>query len=443
MLRSLSSAVSGLRNHQNKLDVVGNNISNVNTVGFKSEMVRFQDIFSQTVRGANAPAAGRGGTNPVQVGLGMALSSTTTIHNGGAVTATERETDLAIDGNGFFVVSDGVQNYFTRDGSFARGYSGELLTAGGLNLMGWQLEYSYEDEKGNPVNPGDPGAIKVAKPNTSKDMIKINIPLGEEMIAQATNSIKFAGNLNSGAKTGDDGAYEYVTYFYDSLGNRYNLVFEFTKNDENEWEYTVSCYDEKNNQVTVEMGADKVISFAEDGSFFVEDPDAPPDYSFTIGEDELGSGAAAVNIKLDFSLLTQLKDPNDRSSIVVKSQDGYPAGELVSFNIEQSGKVTGSYSNGYNRALGWVALASFSNPEGLIKVGSNLFNFTVNSGDPRIGVPGDMGRGLIQSRALEMSNVDLAYEFTEMITTSRGYQANARVISTSDEVLTELINIKR
>ncbi|NLX92221.1 MAG: flagellar hook protein FlgE [Firmicutes bacterium] len=436
MLRSLSAAVSGLRNHQNKLDVVGNNIANVNTVGFKSEMVRFQDIFSQTVKGANAPAAGRGGTNPVQVGLGMALASTTTVHTGGAITATERETDLAIEGSGFFVVSDGIQNYFTRDGSFARGFSGDLLTASGLYLMGWEIEKSYEDEEGNPVNPGDPGAIEVSKPNTAKGLTKINIPLGEEMIAQATSSIKFAGNLNSGTATGE--AYEYVTYFYDSLGNRYNLTFKFTKGAGNTWGCVVSYYDAA--QALKEITLPD-ISFEEDGSYL--EPTPPPNYSFTINAGDLGSGAADVNIKLDFSLLTQLKDPNDRSSIVVKSQDGYPAGELVSFNIEQSGKVTGSYSNGLNRALGWVALASFSNPEGLMKVGSNLFNFTVNSGDPRIGVPGELGRGLIQSRALELSNVDLAYEFTEMITTSRGYQANARVISTSDEVLTELINIKR
>ena len=173
------------------------------------------------------------------------------------------------------------------------------------------------------------------------------------------------------------------------------------------------------------------------------DPDDDPTiYSLAINAGDLGGdvGARDVHITLDFSLLNQFSSPN---SLTVKAQDGYAAGELVSFNVEQSGVVTGSYSNGLNRILGQVALASFSNPEGLMKAGSNLFDYTVNSGDPRIGVPGEMGRGLIQSRALEMSNVDLAHEFTEMITTSRGYQANARVISTSDEVLTELINIKR
>lgn len=443
MLRSLSGAVSGLRNHQTKLDVVGNNIANVNTVGFKSEMARFQDIFSQTVKGASAPAAGRGGTNPVQVGLGMNISSTTTVHTGGAITSTSRETDLAIEGSGFFIVSDGVQNFYTRDGSFARAYTGELLNANGLVLMGWEAEKKYFDADGNPVLPDAVNAIEEYEINTSGPLSKINIPLGEEMMARATRNIVFAGNLNSGAAVGD--VFEYVTYFFDSLGNRYNLFFEFTKTAENTWEYGVTFSDAEGDVVNVTGMADNEITFTPGGSFHIPDPDNPPDYTFTIDAASLGDdvGARNVAITLDFSFVNQLKDPNDKSSIVVKSQDGYAAGEMVSFNIEQSGIVTGSYSNGLNRTLGQIALASFSNPEGLLKVGSNLFDFTVNSGDPRIGVAGELGRGMIQARALEMSNVDLAYEFTEMITASRGYQANARVISTSDEVLMELINIKR
>jgi flagellar hook protein FlgE len=439
MLRSLSSAVSGLRNHQNKLDVVGNNIANVNTVGYKSEIVRFQDIFSQTIKGANAPAAGRGGTNPVQVGLGMALSSTTTVHTGGAITATERETDLAIEGNGYFIINDGIQDYYTRDGSFSRDYSGELVTAGGLKLMGWMAEKSYEDENGDPAEPDDPEAIEVYSIDTTEPLREIVIPIGEELLARSTENIVFAGNLDSGAKEG--GKYPYATYFYDSLGNRYNLFFEFEKSSENTWAYTAFFNDAEGARVDVTTGGDP-IKFTPGGSYHVEDPDDPPDFAFTIDAGDLGDdiGARNVQITLDFSLLKQFSSD---SSLFLKSQDGYSAGELVSFNVEQSGVITGSYSNGLNRSLGQVALASFSNPEGLMKVGSNYFNFTVNSGDPRVGTPGEMGKGFIQSRALEMSNVDLAFEFTEMITTSRGYQANARVISTSDEVLTELINIKR
>ena len=175
-----------MRNHQTKLNVVGNNIANVNTVGFKSEMARFQDNFSQTVKGASAPAAGRGGTNPVQVGLGMNISSTTTVHTGGAITSTSRETDLAIEGSGFFIVSDGVQNFYTRDGSFARAYTGELLNANGLVLMGWEAEKKYFDADGNPVLPDAVNAIEEYEINTSGPLSKINIPLGEEMMARAT-----------------------------------------------------------------------------------------------------------------------------------------------------------------------------------------------------------------------------------------------------------------
>ncbi len=444
MLRSLSGAVSGLRNHQTKLDVVGNNIANVNTVGFKSEMARFQDIFSQTIKGASAPAAGRGGTNPLQVGLGMNVSSTTTVHTGGAISSTSRETDLAIEGSGFFIVSDGVQNFYTRDGSFVRAYTGELLNANGLVLMGWEAEKKYVDAAGNAVLPDAANAIEVYEVNTAGALSKINIPLGEEMLAKSTENIVFAGNLDSGAEVGD--VYEYVTYFYDSLGNRYNLFFEFEKTDSNTWEYDVS-FTNADGDVVDSSGLtmnDIEIEFTPGGNFFIADPSAPPDYSFTIPAGELGDptdvGARDVNITLDFSFLNQLSSP---SSLVNKHSDGYAAGEMVSFNIEQSGIVTGSYSNGLNRTLGQIALASFSNPEGLMKLGSNLFDFTVNSGDPRIGVAGELGRGMIQARALEMSNVDLAHEFTEMITASRGYQANARVISTSDEVLVELINIKR
>jgi flagellar hook protein FlgE len=151
MLRSLSTAVSGLRNHQTKLDAIGNNIANVNTVAYKSGQVRFQDIFSQTLRGATAPQDGRGGLNPMQIGLGMEVSSINTLHTPGAITSTGRETDLAIEGNGFFVVSDGFQQYYTRDGTFTRDSSGILVNANGLRLLGWVIEGGVENGDENEV----------------------------------------------------------------------------------------------------------------------------------------------------------------------------------------------------------------------------------------------------------------------------------------------------
>ena len=424
MLRSLSTAVSGLRNHQTKLDVVGNNIANVNTVAFKYGVARFQDIFSQTLRGATAPLGGTGGINPMQVGLGMGISSIATVHEKGAITSTGRETDLAINGQGFFVVTDGYQNYYTRDGSFTRDATGVLVNANGLKLLGWVGEET----------------------DTSQPLGEICIPIGESMIASATENMVFTGNLNAGAAVG--GTYTYPTYVYDSLGNMHYITFVFKKTNANEWSCSfykgAGTIDPTNPPTIISIGT---LKFTPEGVFTLDHdgdgkPDTPPiQYTLSLAETDLGTGAKDLAITLDFTALTQLA--SDESNVVLKGQDGFAAGELATFNIESTGIITGTYTNGMVRQIAQIAMASFINPEGLLKMGSNLYTVSSNSGEARIGLPGADGRGEIQSRSLEMSNVDLANEFTELITTSRGFQANTRVISTSDEVLLELINIKR
>lgn len=416
MLRSLSAAVSGLRNHQTKLDAIGNNIANVNTVGYKSSQVRFQDIFSQTLQGATSPQAARGGVNPMQVGLGMEVASINTLHTPGAITGTGRETDLAIEGHGYFVVTDGYQYYYTRDGTFTRDSSGVLVNANGLQLLGCLVE----DEVGS--EDGETGEVKF-----SSELSKIHIPLGEEMVAQATTWMSFSGNLDAAAEEGADGACEYDTYVIDSLGNRHELTFTFEKTSNNKWKYSISSTD-----ATITNLTGGNIEFTEDGCY-----SNPDDLSFSFTPI---TGANEINVALDFSALSQLSYP---SNVSIKEQDGFEAGDLSTFNIEATGLITGTYSNGMVRPLGQLALASFANPEGLLKKGANLYEISSNSGQPRLGMPGTEGRGLIRARSLEMSNVDLSYEFTEMITTSRAFQANTRVITTSDEVLMELINIKR
>ena len=452
MLRSLSTAVSGLRNHQTKLDAIGNNIANVNTVGYKSSQVRFQDLFSQTLRGATAPQQSHGGVNPMQVGLGMEVASINTLHTPGAITGTGRETDLAIEGHGYFVVTDGYQQYYTRDGTFTRDSSGILVNANGMQLLGWlvedeveEVENGEENEDGNGETGEVNGGVKFAG-----ELSKIHIPLGEEMIARATTEMSFSGNLDAAAKKaeGDDEGDKcsYETHVYDSLGNSHNLTFTFEKTavageDEvkyNTWECTVKY---GNVDITDEA---LELHFTTEGRFVPKGENS--DYTITIPapatEDDPGleTGAKPLKITLDFSALSQLSYP---SNVSLQAQDGFPPGDLSTFNIEATGLITGTYSNGMVRELGQLALASFANPEGLLKKGGNLYELSSNSGQPRLGTPGTEGRGLIRSRALEMSNVDLSDEFTEMITTSRAFQANTRVITTSDEVLLELINIKR
>jgi len=419
MLRSLSTAVSGLRNNQTRLDVIGNNIANVNTVSYKSTAVRFQEIFNQTMRGATAPGAERGGMNPMQIGLGMSIAAIDTNHGQGAISSTGRETDLAIEGRGFFVVGSGNQQHFTRDGSFARDAAGLLVNAAGHRLMGWTM-------------------AEGAALDTSQPLGSIHIPLGEEMIASPTQNIRFSGNLD--ARAADEDTYSHPVNVFDSLGNKHPLLFVFTKTaTDNEWNMEVQRF----NAVTEEFenipgyAAARLI-FTETGQFVAPDGAAGsniPEFEF-----DFGAGAEEVTINFDFNAATQVAFS---SNVIAREQDGFAPGEMVSFSIESTGKVAGTYSNGMTREIGQIALAAFANPQGLVKHGSNLYTVSSNSGEARIGAAGTEGRGLIQSGALEMSNVDLAQEFTDMITTSRAFQANTRMISASDEILVELLNIKR
>lgn len=403
MLRSLSTAVSGLRGHQIKLDVIGNNIANVNTVAFKKSQARFEDLLSQTMQGATAPAV-RGGINPSQVGMGMRVSSILGNNYQGPVQNTDRETDLAIEGAGYFIVSDGQQNYYTRDGSFSRDGSGHLVNINGLRLMGWA---------------GTAGSA-------AAELTSLHIPLGEQAEARATSQIDFAGNLD--LQTGAGDSYSREQYVYDSLGRCHYIEFVFTRSadgDEvNRWSY----------EAFVDGGSigSGELFFAGNGKVSRVEVEEPALYE--------PAGADVMEIGLNFQDVTQLAGP---SNLLVRGQDGFAAGELVSFEIGRDGAVTGIYSNGMVENIGQIALAYFVNPEGLAKEGGNLHQVTANSGEARMGLPGTEGRGVIRSSALEMSNADIAVEFTELITTSRAFQANTRVITTSDEILMEVINMKR
>ena len=373
----------------------------------------------------------------MQVGRGMEVASINTLHTPGAVAGTGRETDLAIEGSGFFIVDDGLQQYYTRDGTFTRGATGALVNANGFKLLGWNAEEGIEKDEEDEEEVISGGGVQF-----SRFLGEIRIPLGEEMLASATENISFSGNLDAAASIGDDegssDVCKYDTHVYDSLGNRHALTFTFTKAGQNEWEYEISTTDDG---LEVSDGSG-TICFTAEGRYVgagTENDTGSEIHSFTL-DLETETGAKTLVITPDFSALTQLAFP---SSVSLKEQDGFPPGELTTFNIEASGMITGTYSNGMTRTLAQLALASFANPEGLLKKGANLYELSFNSGQPQLGEPGREGRGLIRSRFLEMSNVDLALEFTEMITASRGFQANTRVITTSDEVLMELINLKR
>ncbi len=673
MMRSMFAGVSGIRAHQIRMDVIGNNLANVNTTGFKFSRVTFKDMLNQTVRGGTAPTAtGTGGVNPAQVGLGVLVAGIDTIHSQGNLQATGKPTDMAIQGNGFFVLNNGSTIAFSRDGSFDINANGVLINpANGYRVQGWQA-----------VN----GAV-----DTSGPVGDIVIPIGSRMVAQATSNVYLVGNLNADAAIGTQGSIsrsdyylagqadsntlltglfddastaaplqltngdvinlhwndgsehdatyqvsgqatlgnfsawlssqlggsvtvditnsgavritnngasnidnlsitvsgntvfnnvfddlgptiaagaadtsanmeraatssdslfslttaqgnslalssgdviyisafkggialttlsgvvgqdfstlgefaEYIedvygitseadgvtiddlgrinisgdigsgnefsnisitatnaagtvqrSYFnavnnyttiqhatgdsatlsmtvYDSLGVEHRVTMIFTRIAPNTWKWNADCEDDCLGGRNISNGM-QTIEFLTNGS-----------YNTSTGalSIDLNNGAnSPLLINPDMTMFTQFSGD---SAISLRQQDGYPMGILEKFSIGASGDITGIYSNGLTDLLGKIALATFSNPGGLLKEGDNLYKQSMTSGVAQVGEPGTGGRGTINNGVLEMSNVDLAREFTDMIITQRGFQASSRIISTSDELLQELVNLKR
>jgi flagellar hook protein FlgE len=418
MLRSMFSGVSGLRSHQTMMDVIGNNIANVNTVGYKSSTTVFQDLLSQTLRGAGVATDTQGGTNPAQVGLGVRVAGVTTSFTQGASQLTGRATDLSIQGDGFFVARQGNENLFTRAGSLSFDALGRLVSPDGGVIQGWSADGS--------------GAI-----NTNAGVNDIVMPLGQSIAPSASETVRVGGNLNATQTVGD----ELITSItvYDDQGAAHNITLGFTKTAAG-WDMQVYEPDGADADTDPDAIAGATASLTFDPSTGeMTAPTTPPTFTPTVGEwtnpVTLDFGTAG-----DPEALQQFAGPN---SVQALSQDGSALGSLQSFSIGQDGIVTGVFSNGRNRPIGQLALAAFANPTGLDKVGGSLYRPTVNSGLANIGTAGSGGRGTLQGSTLEMSNVDLAQEFTSLIVAQRGFQANSRVITASDELLQDLVNLKR
>lgn len=416
MLRSLFAAISGIRGQQAKLDTIGNNIANASTTGFKASRVRFQDMLSQTLRVPSGPTNGRAGTNPSQVGLGMSVAGIDTLHTQGALQATGRLTDLAVQGSGFFVMSDGLRTLFTRDGAFSISKDNELVNAStGMKVMGWSADAAGVVNSQGAVSP-------------------LRIPLGAQVLTQATTLVDFTGNLSNEAA--GLATHRTTATIYDSKGSPLDVQITFTRTaGVNAWDYTVDWPTGFTPPagMTITAGASGTVSFNTIGGY---DAPATPLLPVTITVPQ----ANDISFNLDFSAFSMVAGP---STALVRSQDGLFPGELATFSIGRDGVITGTFTNGAVRDLGQIAVAHFAAPEGLMKTGSNLYEASSSSGEAIVGGAGIDGRGTVETGTLEMSNVDLASEFTEMITTSRAFQANSRVVTTSDEMLQELIQLKR
>ncbi|TZE83350.1 flagellar hook protein FlgE [Calorimonas adulescens] len=422
MMRSMFSAISGLKAHQAMMDVIGNNIANVNTPGYKTARITFKDVFSQTLRGATGPQEGRGGTNPQQIGLGVSVASIDNLFTNGSSQRTDNPLDLSISGNGFFVVGDNSGRYFTRAGNFGLDSSGNLVNSSGYLVLGWQA-----DVDGNYDTATEPAALNLFN----------KLTLG----AMPTTNITMGGNLDAGTPdTSPDNEISYNVSIYDSLGNEHILTLHFTRTGSNTWDVSLTTND---SSITSTFPAAVTFTFDANGKLTDTDTVATDGImTLPITGITYNNGAATQDITISFPIDNFTMFAGDTTAKAV-DKDGYAAGTLESFTIDQYGKVVGTYSNGGRQLLGVLAIADFANEGGLQKIGDNLFIDTNNSGNPEIGQAGGRGLGVINPGTLEMSNVDLSQEFTNMIIAQRGFQANSRIITAADELLQELVNMKR
>lgn len=463
MMRSLYSGVSGMQNHQTRLDVIGNNVANVNTTGFKKGRVNFQDMISQQLAGSSRPTTEIGGVNPKEVGLGVMVASIDTIFTQGNLQSTGVGTDVAIQGNGFFVLKSGEESFYSRAGAFGVDSEGTLVNpADGLRVQGWMAEN---------LN----GEMVINTAGSSEDLI---IPIGAKDPAKATENVLFACNLNKtmpeildGASPADIVAGTWATEFnvFDSFGNKHNLAVSFTRvvGNPNQWQATVSV-DPENEAITqtrVGLGTTDgtgntfLVNFDNNGSLLGV-TDTAGNVSNPTGEIILQTSFAVADtnpdadgnptrqtFNINLGIIGAQKDTITQSASASSTkafdQDGYTMGYLDNFKIDQSGTITGVYSNGTNREIGQLALASFTNQGGLEKAGNNTYVQTNNSGTANISTSGIAGKGTLLAGALEMSNVDLTAEFTDMIVTQRGFQASSKSIQTADTLLDTVLNLKR
>jgi flagellar hook protein FlgE len=392
MLRSLFSGISGLRSHQTMMDVVGNNIANVNTAGFKTSQTVFEDTLSQLLKAAGAPQGGAGGTNPAQVGLGVRVGQVNTNFGQGAAQTTGRSTDLMIQGDGFFVVRNGNENLYTRAGAFSFDANGRLVTSSGSVVQGWAA-----DGAGNVNTNGPTGDIR--------------LPMGTVLAPTASTTATVGGNLPADTAVGQTLRTSLTTY--DDHGTEIALSANYTR--------TAAGWDVTLTRGGVTSGPTP-LTFSADGK-------TPTPASLTVD-----------GVAVDMGRLTGY---SGAATLAALGQNGAPMGSLSAFTISPDGTLVGVFSNGQKQSLGQVALANFNNPPGLEKVGGSMYRTTVNSGLAQMGTAGDGGRGALATGTLEMSNVDLAQEFTNLIVAQRGFQANSRVITSSDEIVQDLVNLKR
>ncbi len=415
MLTALFSAISGLSANGISLSVIGDNVANMNTIGYKASRVAFGDVLSQTLTGTSGNS---------QVGRGVLVSDISPLFTQGSFETTASALDMAIDGDGFFIVKEDNSNFYSRAGQFSMDKDGYLVTPDNLRVQG----YIY-DASGTPT--GVVGDISVASLNsapqaTARTSLAVNLDSRDDVTGPFdVNDPSSTSNFSSS-----------VT-IYDSLGNDHLLTIYFTKTAASQWEAnTVTITDPTTSPPTSSVIATQTLQFDSDGALTSPDP---AEFSATFDFSPWGADSAQ-SVTFDIADITQY---GSSSATIFLNQDGFTSGSLKTLSVSEDGTITGIFTNGQTKPVARLALAKFTAPSDLTKVGRNLYAESFSSGQPIIGEPGRAGLGRVLSASLELSNVDLAEEFIKMIAAQRGFQANSRIITTTDDLLQEVVNLKR
>jgi flagellar hook protein FlgE len=433
VLSSLFSGVSGINANGTSLSVVGNNIANTNTVGFKASRAVFADVLS-----------GSSGRQPV--GRGVLVSAIDKDLSQGSFETTGNVLDLAVDGEGFFLVNDGAANYYTRSGVFGTDKDGYIVNPEGLRLQAYQA-----DTTGTITGTLGPVQVKsnISNPNpTSQVTVNSNLDSRDSLVAtpgfDVNNPINTSNHSNA-------------LTVYDSLGRGHVATIYYSKVATNTWQWNAVVDGADSASGNTEVQARGYLEFNSSGALNDNNLAAPagfPAAGFPVGAGFQFNGGASADQNITFNFGTDIANDGTTGlsgttqfgvldSTSFQTQDGYAPGELQSVNITTDGTIEGLFNNGESRVLAQIAVATFNNPSGLTPQGSNLYAESFGSGQPNTGLPTSGGRGRVLSNSLELSNVDLAAEFIKMISAQRAFQANSRVITSTDEVLRDMVNIIR
>ena len=420
MLTSLYTAISGMDATGTQLSVIGDNIANMNTVGFKKSTVAFGDVLSQSINNVAGSA---------QVGRGVFVQEVSPLMTQGAFETTEKALDLAIDGDGFFSVNDNGSRYYTRAGNFSVNRDGFIVNPDNLRLQGY-----LADAGGNITGAtGDLQLTATQNPARMTGAGNIAVNLDATAPVQAA-AFTLDGDGNGTLNDPLNYTSSTTIAVYDSQGGAHQVTLYYSKTADNTWDVHSVYADPANaGQLVEAAGSPQTLTFDTGGALTSVSAGSPV---FDFG----GGVTAPQSISFDHTGTMQYAS---NFAVLKLDQDGYSSGALKNLIISDAGVMTGNFTNGQTRLIGQVALTKFIAPTELVKLGRNLYGESFASGQPIVSAPGTSGLGRVASNTLELSNVDLAVEFVKMISAQRGFQANSRIITTTDELMQEVVNLKR